>query len=148
MRSMHDNDKYLANSYEKKRKFGGLTAGVIILVFANTTAAGAEWCTAALQNIQNSFPNVPYSVISLVLNIPNLCAAVLSIVSGIIVDRKISLKKLMLIAIAFHCIGGVMPAFFGENSIGMLLFGRFVFGIGYGLMTIITVRSYRNMEAK
>ncbi|MGI6021111.1 MAG: MFS transporter [Lachnospiraceae bacterium] len=109
-------------------------AGLLVLLFANTIAAGAEWCTAALQNISNNFPDVSYSVISLILNIPNLCAAVLSVVSGMIVNRKIGFKPLMLIAIAFHCVGGIIPAFFGRTSIGMVLFGRFIFGIGYGLM--------------
>ena len=77
---MQNNNEYDENSNKKNIRSGGLTAGVIILIFANTVAAGAEWCTAALQNTQNSFPDVSYSVISLVLNLPNLCAAVLSVV--------------------------------------------------------------------
>ena len=73
---------------------------------------------------------MPYSLITLVNNIPNLCAVVFTIVAGALVNRKVSLKIMMLIGIGFHAIGGVMPAFTGDGSFAVLLLGRFVFGVG------------------
>lgn len=67
-------------------------------------------------------------------NIPNLCAVVFTIVAGALVNRRISLKTMMLIGIGFHAIGGIMPAFTGDGSFAVLLLGRFAFGIGYGIM--------------
>ena len=67
---------------------------------------------------------------NLVNNIPNLCAVVFTIVAGALVNRKVSLKTMMLIGIGFHAIGGVMPAFTGDGSFAVLLLGRFVFGVG------------------
>ena len=107
---------------------------VIILLFANSSAGGAEWCTSALADIAAVFPGVPYSIITLINNIPNLCAVVFTVVAGVLVNRRVSLKKMMLTGIGCHCIGGVFPALLGNTSIILLFIGRFAFGIGYGLM--------------
>ena len=108
--------------------------GIIVLIFANTAAGGAEWCSSALADIANVFPDVPYSIITLVNNIPNLCAVVFTIVAGVLVNRKITLRNMLLIGIGCHCIGGILPALFGDTSMAMMFLGRFAFGIGYGLM--------------
>lgn len=108
--------------------------GIIVLIFANSAAGGAEWCSSALADIANVFPDVPYSIITLVNNIPNLCAVVFTVVAGILVNRKITLRNMLLIGIGCHCIGGILPALFGDNSMAMMFIGRFAFGIGYGLM--------------
>ena len=99
--------------------------GIIVIVFANT---------AALADIASVFPDVPYSIITLVNNIPNLCAVVFTVVAGILVNRKITLRNMLLIGIGCHCIGGILPALFGDTSMAMMFLGRFAFGIGYGLM--------------
>lgn len=113
--------------------------GLIVLLLANTSAAGADWCTSALVDIANTFPNVSYSVITLVNNIPNLCAVVFSVVAGALVNRKVPLKTMILVGIGMHCVGGLLPAFTGNSSIYVLLLGRFAFGIGYGLMQGICI---------
>ena len=108
--------------------------GIVVLIFANTAAGGAEWCSSALADIANVFLDVPYSIITLVNNIPNLCAVVFTIVAGVLVNRKITLRNMLLIGIGCHCIGGILPALFGDTSMAMMFLGRFAFGIGYGLM--------------
>ena len=108
--------------------------GIIVLIFANSAAGGAEWCSSALADIAKVFPDVPYSIITLVNNIPNLCAVVFTVVAGILVNRKITLRSMLLIGIGCHCIGGILPALFGDTSMAMMFLGRFAFGIGYGLM--------------
>lgn len=113
--------------------------GIIVLLFANSSAGGAEWCTSALADIAARFPNVPYSIITLVNNIPNLCAIVFTVIAGILVNRKVTLKNMLLFGIGCHCIGGVLPAVFGNTSIAMVFIGRFAFGVGYGLMQGIGV---------
>lgn len=112
---------------------------IIVLLFANSAAGGAEWCSSALANIADTFPNVSYAVITLVNNIPNLCAVVFTLVAGLLVNRKVSLKTMILIGIGLHCVGGILPAIAGNESITMMFLGRFVFGIGYGLMQGIGV---------
>ena len=108
--------------------------GIIVLILANTAAGGAEWCSSALADIARVFPEVPYSIITLVNNIPNLCAVVFTVVAGVLVNRKITLKNMLLIGIGCHCAGGILPALFGESSMAMMFLGRFAFGIGYGIM--------------
>lgn len=108
--------------------------GIVVLLFANSAAGGAEWCSSALANIASTFPDVPYSVITLVNNIPNLCAVVFTLVAGLLVNRKVSLRTMIIIGIGLHAVGGVMPALLGEHSIMIMFLGRFAFGIGYGLM--------------
>lgn len=124
-------------SADKERKLAKY--GLIVCLIANTSAAGADWCTSALVDIANTFPDVPYSLITLVNNIPNLLAVVFTIVAGALVNRKISLKDMMLIGIGMHCIGGVLPAFTGASSFYLLLLGRVAFGIGYGIMQGICI---------
>ena len=108
--------------------------GIIVLIFANSAAGGAEWCSSALANIAQSFPDVPYWVITLVNNIPNLCAVVFTLVAGLLVNRVIPLKTMILIGIGLHATGGILPALAGDSSIAVMFIGRFAFGIGYGLM--------------
>lgn len=108
--------------------------GIIVLLFANSAAGGAEWCSSALADIASTFPDVPYSVITLVNNIPNLCAVIFTLVAGLLVNRKVSLRTMIIIGIGLHAVGGVMPALLGEDSIMIMFLGRFAFGIGYGLM--------------
>ena len=91
--------------------------GIVVLLFANSAAGGAEWCSSALANIASTFPDVPYSVITLVNNIPNLCAVVFTLVAGLLVNRKVSLRTMIIIGIGLHAAGGVMPALLGEHSI-------------------------------
>lgn len=113
--------------------------GIIVLFFANTAAGGAEWCSSALANIAQTFPDVPYAIITLVNNIPNLCAVVFTLVAGLLANRKLPLKVMILIGIGLHCVGGVLPAIAGGDSIAVMFLGRFAFGIGYGLMQGIGV---------
>ena len=113
--------------------------GVIVLLAANSSAGGAEWCTSALADIAARFPDVPYSIITLVNNIPNLCAVVFTVIAGILVNRRVTLKHMLLFGIGCHCIGGVLPAIFGNTSIAMVFIGRCAFGVGYGLMQGIGV---------
>lgn len=108
--------------------------GIIVLIFANSAAGGAEWCSSALANIAQTFPDVPYWVITLVNNIPNLCAVVFTLVAGLLVNRVVPLKTMILIGIGLHATGGILPALAGGNSIAVMFIGRFAFGIGYGLM--------------
>ena len=98
--------------------------GLIVLLIANTSA---------LVNISASFSDVPYSLITLVNNIPNLCAVIFTLVAGALVNRKVTLKNMILIGTGLHCVGGIMPAFTG-SSFALLMLGRFAFGIGYGIM--------------
>lgn len=57
-----------------------------------------------------------------------------TIVAGALVNRKVSLRTMMLIGIGFHAVGGIMPALTGDSSFAVLLLGRFAFGVGYGIM--------------
>lgn len=113
--------------------------GIIVLILANSAAGGAEWCSSALADIANTFPNTPYWVITLVNNIPNLCAVVFTVVAGVLVNRKISLRNMLLIGIGCHAVGGILPALAGSSSMTMMFIGRFAFGVGYGLMQGIGV---------
>lgn len=50
------------------------------------------------------------------------------------INKHGAIASMLLIGIGFHCVGGVLPALFGETSMAMMFLGRFAFGIGYGLM--------------
>ena len=123
--------------------------GVFVLLAANTAAAGAEWCTSALATISSNFPDVPYSVITLINNIPNLCAIVFAILAGFLVGRKIKLKTMMVTAISLFVVGGTLPAITATSNIYLVLVERLIFGIGYGTMQGICVSmSYKLITNK
>ena len=110
----------------------------LIVLLSPTPPPPAPWCTSALVNISASFSDVPYSLITLVNNIPNLCAVIFTLVAGALVNRKVTLKNMILIGTGLHCVGGIMPAFTG-SSFALLVLGRFAFGIGYGIMQGICI---------
>lgn len=113
--------------------------GIFVLLIANTTAGGAEWVTASLQDISAHFDSAPYSVITLINNIPNLCAVFMSVIAGLIVNRKIKLRPTLIFTTALWGLGGILPVFTGNSSIYSLLAGRIIYGIAYGIMQGLSI---------
>jgi MFS family permease len=84
-----------------------------------------------ISSISSAYPDVPLDMIRVVTTIPYLMMALCPLISGQL-TRRISIKKIVYIAMCFQLAGGLMPAFM--EGFGVLLVSSFVFGIGNGMV--------------
>lgn len=94
----------------------------------------ASVVTPALGEIAKAFPDASPQTIQLFATLPSLLMVIFALVSGVM-TRYMSMKKVLLIALPLLGIGGILPAFFGGMNI--LIFDRFIYGIGLGLSSPI-----------
>lgn len=127
----------MENQATGEKKYGfWAKAAVISLIIIQFTQAFAS---PALASIQASFPNVDPTIIQQIIALPTM----LMVVSAIFCGRlcaKIGYRKSSYIAIVLALLGGVMPAVM-HDSIGVILFWRAIFGLGYGLVFALCISS-------
>ncbi|MPW24336.1 MFS transporter [Alkalibaculum sp. M08DMB] len=111
------------------KKYGwGVKAAVLsVAILMYTTSMS----TPALGEIQKAFPDVSAVTIQQISSIPSLMLVLFSFIAGQLA-RVISSKKILYIAMIFLIIGGIAPAIGG--GITAILFSRYIFGAGYGLV--------------
>ncbi|WP_286946427.1 MFS transporter [Acetobacterium sp. UBA5834] len=87
--------------------------------------------TPALAEIAKAFPDAAPETIKLLSTIPSLMMVFFALISGKL-TQYISIKKIISIAMVLIFIGGIPSAFIG--NLQFMIFMRFVFGAGYGLV--------------
>ncbi len=103
------------------------TAVLSVALLMYTTAM----TTPALGEIAKAFPDVSPEKIKMIATIPSLMMVIFSFVCGQL-ERFLSSKKILYIALCLLFCGGIMPAFFG--GVTFILLMRAVFGAGYGMV--------------
>ena len=103
-------------------------AAILSMAFINLAASATS---PALATISQSFPDSSHTAIASIATLPSLTAVPFTILCGLIAGRKIRFRTLTLIGLATACIGGILPYF--AHSIGQILVGRAILGIGTGL---------------
>lgn len=107
------------------------TASIMSLYFL---IMGLATVTPAIHNIMMAFPELPYTTVLLVANLPSLIFIPATLIAGMLAGRRVKYKTLGIIGILLFIIGGVAPAFINENFT-VILIARAVFGIGLGFVT-------------
>ncbi|UWG96280.1 MFS transporter [Dehalobacter sp. DCM] len=120
---------------EKKYGFWPKFAVISLICIQFTQAFAAP----ALASIQASFPNVDPTIVQQIIALPTMLMVVSSIFCGRLC-AAIGYRKSAYIAIVLALLGGVMPAIM-HSSIGIILFWRAVFGLGYGLVFALCISS-------
>ncbi len=87
----------------------------------------------AIRSIQEAFPNVPYTTITLLSTLPSLLVLPSILISGRIAGIKIKFKPLATIGLLFIIIGGSLP-YITRTNFTLILIERALFGIGLGTM--------------
>jgi predicted MFS family arabinose efflux permease len=87
--------------------------------------------SSILSKIAESYPHISMAVITYLLTSVSLAQMVGALITGIVLGRRITFKKLSLIAIGIYVIFGGIPFLF-NLSFAALLVTRIVFGLGLG----------------
>ena len=111
------------SKYDVPTKTAVLSVVLLIYTMAITTPALGE--------IAKAFPDVSPETIKMIVTIPSLMMVISSFVCGQL-ERLLSSKKILYIALFLIFCGGIMPAFFG--GITFVLIMRAVFEAGYGMV--------------
>lgn len=112
---------------EKKYGFVEKAAVLSIALLMYTTSM----TTPALGEIAKAFPSVSPELIKQIAALPSLMMVIFSLVAGQL-ERFMSKKKILYIAMILQFVGGILPMF--SNSMTFILIMRGVFGAGYGLL--------------
>jgi predicted MFS family arabinose efflux permease len=98
--------------------------------------------------IAQAFPNVGMASVSYLINGVSLSMMLTGLITGFVLGRFISYRKLSLLAIAIYVIAGSLPFFLGDRmSFTALLASRLVFGLGLGCWIPIVQSSISTMYA-
>ncbi|SNS15754.1 Predicted arabinose efflux permease, MFS family [Anaerovirgula multivorans] len=111
---------------EKKHDFFTKAAALSVALLMYTTSM----TTPALGEIAKAFPDVSPEVIKQIASLPSLMMVVFSFLCGQL-ERFISPKKILYLAMTLTFVGGILPAFVGGMT--FILFTRAIFGAGFGL---------------
>ncbi|WP_411679382.1 MFS transporter [Clostridium thailandense] len=112
---------------EKKYGFVEKVAVLSIALLMYTTSM----TTPALGEIAKAFPNVSPELIKQIAALPSLMMVIFSLVAGQL-ERFMSKKKILYIAMMLQFVGGILPMF--ADNMTFILIMRGVFGAGYGLL--------------
>ncbi|OBR89641.1 bacillibactin exporter [Clostridium ragsdalei P11] len=112
---------------EKKYGFIEKVAVLSVALLMYTTSM----TTPALGEISKAFPNASSELVKQIASLPSLMMVAFSLVAGQL-ERFMSKKKILCIAMLFQFVGGMLPIF--ANSITFILVTRVIFGVGYGLL--------------
>ena len=106
---------------------------ILAMSFINLAASATS---PALATISQSFPGASSTAIASIATLSSLTAVPCTILSGMIAGRKIRFRTLTIIGLAITFLGGLLPVF--AESVGEILVGRAVLGVGTGLIAPIT----------
>ena len=106
---------------------------ILAMAFINLAASATS---PALATISQSFPEASSTAIASIATLSSLTAVPCTILSGMIVGRRIRFRTLTAIGLVVTFLGGVLPVF--AENVGEILIGRAVLGVGTGLIAPIT----------
>jgi MFS family permease len=112
---------------EKKYGFVQKVAVLSVALLMYTTSI----TTPALGEIAKAFPSVSPEVVKQIAALPSLMMVIFSLVAGQL-ERFMSKKKILYIAMMLQFVGGILPIFASDMT--FILIMRGIFGIGYGLL--------------
>ncbi len=109
---------------------------IVLLLASMLPLMGAAAVSPALPLISQAFPDVPESIISMIITLPSLAVALTGIFIGMAVDR-FGKVPVFILSLLLFTIAGVSGYFL--ESLPMILLGRVLLGIGLGgIMTSVT----------
>lgn len=114
-------------SRQPKTKLGPVVAIMSMFIFIPDFFI----ISSILSKISESYPDISMAGITYLLTSVSLAQMGGGLITAFVLGRRLSFKKLSLIAIAVYVIFGGLPFFFAM-SFGALMFTRIAFGVGLG----------------
>ena len=105
---------------------------IIALCAMSFITLASSATSPALSTIAGSFPEASSEAIASIATLSSLTAVPFTILSGLVVGKKIRFRAMALLGLIITTIGGFMPYF--ATSITQVLVGRAVLGLGTGLL--------------
>ena len=119
---------------------------IFLLLAAVPSLLGAAAVSSVLPLISEAFPDVPESIISLIVTLPPLATALAGFFTGALAD-KIGPKKVLVCGITLFSLAG--GAAFFMNSVPAILVTRVLLGVAMaGIMPMVTVLLTRYYQGK
>ncbi|MBF7097778.1 MFS transporter [Alkalibacter mobilis] len=87
----------------------------------------------SLQNIAQSFSEIPFTTVLLISTLPSIFVIPATIITGQIAGSKVKFKTLLIVAISLFIVAGVAPYFL--KNFTAILVSRCVFGVGLGMVS-------------
>ena len=106
---------------------------ILAMAFISLAASATS---PALATITRSFPEASPTAIASIATLSSLTAVPCTILSGMIAGRRVKFRTLTAIGLVVTFLGGLLPMF--AQSIGEILLGRAVLGVGTGLIAPLT----------
>ena len=118
------------------KKMQSIAMTVLIIILTSSLGDSINAMNPVLENISNEFPDLSYSLITLVGTIPNVTYIVAALIAGFFVGRKLKYKTIIVLGCICILIGGMLPGIWYE-SFALILTARLIFGIGLGLLAVL-----------
>lgn len=109
---------------------------ILAILAMSFISLAASATSPALATISQSFPGASPTAIASIATLSSLTAVPCTILSGMIAGRRVRFRTLTAIGLVVTFLGGLLPVFAG--SVGEILVGRAVLGVGTGLIAPIT----------
>ncbi|WP_423055611.1 MFS transporter [Acetobacterium carbinolicum] len=109
------------------------TTLAVMAVFSITMCLGA--ITPAIAILMQVYSDVPPATITFVSTLPSLLGIPASIIVGMLVGKKIGIKKMAIILILLFIVTGCAPTFI--NGFPLLLVSRALFGLAIGGLSVL-----------
>lgn len=104
---------------------------------------GVGTTSPALASISKAFPNIDFSMITLIATLPVLFTVPFSLIAGKLAGNKMTFRSLVVIGIVLFIIGGAAPYFM--NSFTGIITMRAILGIGLGILYPIPAALIMNL---
>ena len=105
---------------------------IIALCAMSFITLASSATSPALSTIAKSFPEASSEAIASIATLSSLTAVPFTVLSGLIVGKKIKFKLMAVLGLLISTIGGFMPFF--STTITEVLIGRAILGLGTGLL--------------
>lgn len=105
---------------------------IIALCSMNFIVLASSATSPALASISVNFPDASSVAVASIATLSCLTAVPFAIISGLVVGKKISFRKMSILGLLISALGGFMPYF--SSTIAEILVCRAILGIGTGLL--------------
>lgn len=118
------------------KKIQTITMTVVIIILTSSLGDSINGMNPVLENISNEFPDLSYSLITLVGTIPNITYIIAALIAGFFVGKQLKYRTTILLGCICIFVGGMLPGIWYENFT-LILAARLIFGIGLGLLAVL-----------
>ena len=128
------------NTVKKGVPFGA-AIGVYMLYLC---VSGNGAATGAMASLAAAFPDVPFTVITMINTVPSITLILGALLMGAIVGKKMSFKTAGILALASYGVLGILPTFINDSFYTILVI-RIIYGFSTGMIAPLGAAAFLRM---